>query len=35
MYYGTLVGLVESVERALAPGQLDRRLRVLSHPARR
>lgn len=33
VYYGTLVGLIESLETARAAGQLARRLRVLSHPA--
>jgi DNA replication protein DnaC len=33
VYYGTLVGLIESLEAARAAGQLARRLRVLSHPA--
>jgi DNA replication protein DnaC len=33
VYYGTLVGLIESLEAARAAGQLSRRLRVLSHPA--
>lgn len=33
VYYGTLVGLIESLENARAAGQLARRLRVLSHPA--
>jgi DNA replication protein DnaC len=33
VYYGTLVGLIESLENARSAGQLARRLRVLSHPA--
>jgi DNA replication protein DnaC len=33
VYYGTLIGLIESLEAARAAGQLARRLRVLSHPA--
>jgi len=33
VYYGTLVGLIESLETARSAGQLARRLRVLSHPA--
>jgi DNA replication protein DnaC len=33
VYYGTLVNLIESLEKARAAGQLARRLRVLSHPA--
>jgi DNA replication protein DnaC len=33
VYYGTLVGLIESLEAARSAGQLSRRLRVLSHPA--
>jgi DNA replication protein DnaC len=33
VYYGTLVGLIESLDAARAAGQLARRLRVLSHPA--
>ena len=33
VYYGTLVDLIESLERARAAGQLARRLRVLYHPA--
>ncbi len=33
VYYGTLVGLIESLEQARAAGQLARRLRVLSTPA--
>ena len=33
VYYGTLVGLIESLEAARSAGQLARRLRVLSHPA--
>jgi len=33
VYYGTLVGLIESLETVRAAGQLARRLRVLSHPA--
>jgi DNA replication protein DnaC len=33
VYYGTLVGLIESLEVARSAGQLARRLRVLSHPA--
>jgi DNA replication protein DnaC len=33
VYYGTLVGLIESLDTARAAGQLARRLRVLSHPA--
>ena len=33
VYYGTLVGLLESLEAARAAGQLARRLRVLGHPA--
>ncbi len=31
--YGTLAGLIESLEHAKAAGQLSRRLRVLTHPA--
>jgi DNA replication protein DnaC len=31
--YGTLVGLIESLENARTAGQLARRLRVLGHPA--
>ena len=33
VYYGTLVGLIESLEQAKAAGQLARRLKVLSAPA--
>lgn len=33
VYYGTLIGLIESLDAARAAGQLARRLRVLSHPA--
>lgn len=33
VYYGTLVGLIESLEQAKMAGQLARRLRVLSAPA--
>jgi DNA replication protein DnaC len=33
VYYGTLIGLIESLEAARAAGQLARRLRVLGHPA--
>ncbi len=33
VYYGTLAGLIESLEHAKAAGQLSRRLRVLTHPA--
>ena len=33
VYYGTLAGLIESLEHAKASGQLARRLRVLTHPA--
>ena len=33
VYFGTLVGLIKSLERAKAAGQLSRRLRVLIHPA--
>ena len=33
VYYGTLAGLIESLEHAKASGQLARRLRVLIHPA--
>lgn len=33
VYYGTLAGLIESLEQAKAAGQLSRRLRVLTHPA--
>ena len=33
VYYGTLVGLIESLMDAKAAGELSRRLRVLTHPA--
>ena len=33
VYFGTLAGLIESLEQAKAAGQLSRRLRVLTHPA--
>ena len=33
VYFGTLAGLIESLEQAKAAGQLARRLRVLTHPA--
>ena len=34
VYYGTLAGLIESLMEAKAAGNLSRRLRVLTHPAR-
>ena len=33
VYYGTLVGLIDSLEQARANGQLAHRLQILSHPA--
>lgn len=33
VYFGTLAGLIESLEQAKAAGQLTRRLKVLTHPA--
>ena len=34
VYYGTLAGLIDSLMDARAAGELSRRLRVLTHPAR-
>ena len=33
IYYGTLTDLVDSLEEAKAAGRLDRRLKILTHPA--
>ena len=33
IYFGTLTDLVDSLEEAKAAGRLDRRLKILTHPA--